>query len=291
MKKILPAIAASVLIMAMTACGNSKLEKHDEDSHRLDDSLKVALANADTMYSLLYDVTVGMEQITQLEHLLNAPINNESPNTREDIKRQMAAIQRGLMERRHRIEELEKQLSAHAGDNAVLRKRIADLRNQIDAQAATVRDLTTRLEQANIRIEILQDSITELAASTDTIISALTLNQDSIRNELNRAYADLNTIYYVIGNKDELKDHGFVKGGNIFKKSKLGNDFDLSYMTTADRRTLTSIPLDAKKAKLMTEQPESAYTLRPDANGMLTLVITDPEAFWALRDFLVIEVK
>lgn len=291
MKKILPLIAASIVVIAANSCGNSKLSQQEETNHRLDDSLKVALAQADTMYALLYDVTTGLEQISQLEHLLNSPINSENPDARADIKRQMEAIQRGLIERRHRIDELEKQLRGSKGENSKLRARITDLRKQIDAQAQTVRDLGDRLAAANIKIEILQDSIQEITASNDTLLAELDMRQDSIAQELQQAYVDLNTVYYVIGNKNELKDHGFKKGGNIFKKSKLGNEFDLTYMTKADRRTLTRIPLDSKKVEVMTDQPESSYALEKDENGLITLVILDPEKFWAQHDFLVIETK
>lgn len=287
MKRLLPIIATTIALTLTVGCGNRKLSPAEMDEHNISDSLQVALANADTMYALLYDVTVGLEQITQLEHLLSGSIDGESPDTRADIARRMQAIQRGLYERRLRIEELEKQIGSNDKGNAKLQKRINDLRSQINSQAETVRNLTSRLEAANFKIEELQDSITGLAASIDSAM----INQAEMMQELDDAYAEINTIYYVIGNKDELKNHGFKQGGTIFKKSKLGTDFDVDYMTRADRRTLSRIPLDSKKAKILTEQPESSYTLEKDENELLTLVITDPETFWALRDFLVIEVK
>ena len=288
MKRLLPIIATTILLTIFaTGCGNRKLSPEELAEHNIGDSLRVALANADTMYALLYDVTVGLEQITQLEHLLSGSIDEEQPDTRADIARRMKAIQRGLYERRLRIEELEKQLGTNDKGNAKLQKRLSDLRKQIDSQAETVRDLTTRLEAANFKIEELQDSIVGLTASIDSAM----MNQAEMQQELDNAYTEINTVYYVIGNKDELKTHGFKQGGTIFKKSQLGTDFDMDYMTSADRRTLSRIPLDSKKAKILTEQPESSYTLEKDENGLLTLVITDSETFWALRDFLVIEVK
>lgn len=291
MKRILPALAISVILIAATACGNSKLSKAEEQNHRLDDSLRVALANADTMYALLYDVTVGLEQITQLEHLLDAKIDDENPDARADIQQQMAAIQQGLINRRHRIEELERQLANGTGEQAKLRARIEELRTQIDAQARSVRDLTTRLENANIRIELLEDSISELAASSEATIGQMAAANEQAAQDLADTKLALNTVYYVIGNKDELKDHGFIEGGGFLRSAKLGNEFEIGYMTAADRRTLTSLPLDAKKVKILTDQPESSYTLEKDANGMLTLRITDPNSFWARRNFLVIEAK
>lgn len=291
MKRLLPAIAIIATIIASTACGNSKLTKAEEQNHQLDDSLRVALANADTMYSLLYDVTIGLEQITQLEHLLDTQIDAENPNARADIKRQMEAIQRGLINRRHRIAELEKQLAGSSGEQAKLRARLNELRAQIDAQASTVRDLTSRLEAANIRIEVLQDSITELTAQNTAQIDAMQQANEQVEQQLTDTENALNTVYYVIGNKDELKAHGFIEGGGFLKSAKLGNEFEIGYMTAVDKRTFSTLPLDAKKAKIYTDQPESSYTIDKDANGMLTLRITNPTAFWARRNFLVIETK
>lgn len=291
MKRILPVIAIVATLIAATACGNSKLTQAEEQNHRLDDSLRTALANADTMYALLYDVTVGLEQITQLERLLNAPIDAENPNARADIQRQMAAIQRGLIDRRKRIEELERQLANGNGEQAKLRARLNELRTQVDAQAQSVRDLTSRLEAANIRIEELQDSINEMVEQTEARINEMQEANAQVEQQLADTENAMNTVYYVIGSTNELKAHGFVEGGGFLKSTKVGNDFDISYMTAADRRTFSSLPLDAKKAKVLSGQPESSYTLDKDANGMLTLRITNPSAFWASRNVLIIETK
>lgn len=291
MKRLLPAIAIVIALIAATACGNSKLSQAEEQNHRLDDSLRTALANSDTMYALLYDVTVGLEQITQLEHLLDAQIDAENPNARADIQRQMEAIQRGLISRRQRIAELEKQLAGSTGEQAKLRQRLNELRTQIDAQAQSVRDLTSRLEAANIRIEVLQDSITEIVAQSDAAIGQMQEANAQVEQQLVDTENALNTVYYVIGNKDELKAHGFIEGGGFLKSAKLGKEFEIGYMTAVDKRTFTSLPLDAKKVKILTEQPESSYTLEKDANGLLTLRITNAASFWARRDFLVIETK
>lgn len=291
MKRFLPAIAIVLALIAASSCGNSKLTQAEEQNHRLDDSLRTALAASDTMYSLLYDVTVGLEQITQLEHLLDAQIDSENPNARADIQAKMEAIQRGLISRRQRIAELEQQLANSNGEHAQLRKRLNELRSQIDAQAATVRDLTGRLEAANIRINVLQDSITEIVAQTDATIGQMQEANAQVEQQLTETENALNTVYYVIGTKDELKAHGFIEGGGFLKSSKLGKEFEIGYMTAVDKRTFSTLPLDAKKVKIYTDQPESSYTIDKDANGMLTLRITNPSAFWARRNFLVIEAK
>lgn len=288
MKKILIAVAALGGIVAATSCGNTKFNQEQEENHRLSDSLQTALNNADSMFSILYDVTTGLEQISQLEHLLNGSVNAEDPSARHSIEEQMAIIQKGLIDRRKRIEELESQLKANNGANSKLKTQIAALRSQIDEQAKTVADLTERLTAANFRIEILTDSVSGLMATVDTISA----EKAQVEEQRNQAIDDLNAVFYVIGSSSELKEHSFISGGGFLRKTKvLEGDFDKSYMTRADRRTLTTISLDAKKAKVLSSQPEDTYSLEKGANDMLTLKIADPARFWATSNLLVIETK
>lgn len=288
MKKNIIIAFMAAAVAGLSSCGNSKLTEEEARNHRLDDSLRVALANADSLFSLLYDVTTGMDQITKLENLMNTQLNTESASARENIARQMEAIQKGLIERRKRIAELEDQLAKHGGENGKLRKQIDMLNSQIDAQAASVLNLRTQLETANIRIAELDSTVVRLNSTVDTIQAA----RADTERQLAQAVDDLNSVYYVIGTSEQLKEHNIIEGGGFLRKTKvLPSDFDQSYMTRADRRSLTVIPLDAKKAKVMTNQPKESYRIDKADNEMLSLVILDPAKFWAVSNILVVEVK
>ena len=54
--------------------------------------------------------------------------------------------------------------------------------------------------------------------------------------------------------------------------------------------TLNSIPLYAKKAKVLTNQPTDSYQLI-DNNGSMILKITNPTKFWSLTNYLVIQLN
>lgn len=285
MKKI-TAIALLAAMLGVNSCGNTKLSEEEARNHTLDDSLQVALANADSLFSLLYDVTAGMEQITRLEKLMGTEMNTESTTARANIAKQMEAIQKGLIDRRKRIEELEAQLANTNGGNSKLRQQIEVLRQQIDSQAAMVADLQQKLEAANIHIARLDSTIVDLNTTVDTIAAAKAKTQA----ELDQTISDLNAVYYVIGTDKELKEHNIIQGGGLFSKAKvLPSDFDQDYLTRADRRSLSVIPLDAKKAKVLTAQPEDSYRFDKSANGTLSLVITQPAAFWAASRILVVK--
>lgn len=286
MKKFSIIALAALSLIGVSSCGNDKLSQEEERNHRLDDSLQIALANSDSLFSLLYDVTTGMEQITQLEKLMATEISPESASARETIASRMAAIQRGLIERRQRIEELEKKLGSSAGENSKLRTQLTALRDQIDKQAAAVADLTTQLENAHIEIATLTSTVDSLNSTVDTITQAAAQTQ----RKLDQAVVDLNSVYYVIGTKDELKEHNFIEGGGFLRKTKvLESDFDENYMTRVDRRTFKSLPLDSKKAKVLTKQPVESYEIAQGPNGMLTLRILDPARFWGVSNILVIQ--
>lgn len=66
-------------------------------------------------------------------------------------------------------------------------------------------------------------------------------------------------------------------------------DFQQSYFTKADKRELRSIPTHAKKAKISTNMPAESYTIQ-DEGGTKVIKITDPEKFWSLSNYLVIQV-
>jgi len=288
MKKLITFASAALALVIAASCGNSKLSEEEARNLRLDDSLQVALANSDSLFSLLYDVTTGMEQITQLEKLMATEISPESASARETIAARMAAIQKGLIERRKRIDELEKKLGAGAAENSRLREQLTALRSQIDKQAAAVADLTVQLENAHIQIASLSNTVDSLNSTVDTI----TRNAQRTQQELDQAVNDLNSVYYVIGSKDELKAHNFIEGGGFLRKTKvLESDFDETYMTRVDRRTFRSLPLDAQKAKVLTNQPKESYELAKGPNDMLTLRILDPARFWGVSNILVIETK
>jgi hypothetical protein len=68
-------------------------------------------------------------------------------------------------------------------------------------------------------------------------------------------------------------------------------DFNKDYFTQIDIRTDKEIKLYSKSAKLLTAHPEGSYGLVKDDKEQLTLVITNPNKFWSISRYLVIEVK
>ncbi len=228
-----------------------------------------------------------MDQIKQLENILTVTNNmpGETKGQREQIQSDIAAIQKALQERRLKLAELEKKLDSSNLTNNNLRKTIASLRNQIDGQAKEIETLKSNLGEANERIGQLDAAVDSL----NTTVSDVANERDLAQQESIELANELNTCYYVIATKSELKDHKIIETGFLRKTKLMKGDFDQNFFTTADKRVLTSIALHSNKAEVLTNQPKASYNIE-DNNGQKILKITNPDLFWSLGNYLVIKI-
>lgn len=282
--------AASIVLLA--ACGDEKKVASTDDTSvdqlvQTRDSLQQVIANQDSLLSLINELGDGMEQIKMLENILSSEnLQSETPDRRDKIRNDMADIQRTLNERRQRLAELEARLNKSNANNAHLRQAITSLKSQIAAQVTTIESLRKDLASANIYI----DQLTQNVDSLNTTV-ANTIEEKNVVEQKNEELTNqLNTCYYVIGSKSELKAHDIIETGFLKKTKIMPEDFQRNYFTTADQRRLTSLPLHSKKAKVLTSQPSDSYQIVNDANGMKVLNITNPEKFWSTYKYLVIQV-
>lgn len=279
-----------IAALGLTACDSGKAEQEKEEAARAQatkEELASAVADRDQLLNLVSEINQGMEQIKQLENILTVSNNlpGETTTQREQIQSDIAAIQKALQDRREKLAELEKKLDNSNLTNNNLRKTIASLRTQIDSQAAEIASLKDNLGQARQRIGQLDTAVDSLT----TTVSAVTEERDVAQEESVNLANELNTCYYAIGSKSELKDRHIIETGFLRKTKLLKGDFDQSFFNTADKRTLTRIALHSKKAEILTNQPEGSYVIDDD-NGQKVLVITNPDSFWSMSNYLVIKI-
>lgn len=290
MKLIKLCVAALTMTALFTACQN---KGEDGSLPTTSDSLHVALANQDSLLVLLNDITEGMTQIKQMENILSTGgLGAETPDQRRQIREDMEQIQNALEQRRQRLEQLEAQLAASNQNNANLQRAISNLKTQIAEQEKTINGLREQLANANIQIEGLSRSVTILGQEKDSI-SAVAEVEANARQEAERRAVELNNemnlCYYAIGTGKELKAHNLMESGFLRKTKIMPENFDQSYFTTGDKRTLRSINIGSKKAKVLTNQPSDSYEIVDGANGMKILKITNPAKFWNQSNFLIIK--
>lgn len=104
----------------------------------------------------------------------------------------------------------------------------------------------------------------------------------------------INTTYFAYGTYKELKAKHIVKkqGGvlGINKNKVLNEDLNKTEFVEIDKTKTTTIPMMGKKPKLITEHPENSYEILSNSNDLAVLNIKDPENFWKVSKYLVVEV-
>lgn len=287
MKKILILCLSGALLL--TACDSKQKEEQLRQQQAINEAtreeLQTAVEDRDQLLGLVNEISSSMEQIKQLENILTVNGGSETPGQRDQIRADIAAIQETLVQRRQQLEDLEKKLSRSNITNNGLQQTITSLRGQIDSQSKEITSLRASLDDAKSRIGALDAEVDSLS----TTVTNVTAQRDSVDKSNVELANELNTCYYAIGTKGELKQNKIIETGFLRKTKLMEGDFDRAFFTKADKRTLTAIDLNSNKAEVLTNQPESSYSII-DANGHKVLQITNPALFWSLSNYLVIKI-
>ena len=287
MKKLL---LLCVSVALLSSCGEMK---RNEALKAQNDSLNVALAERDAelegIMAAFNEVQEGFRLINEAENRVDLQSGAmEGASSAQKIREDIRFISEKLRTNRERIAELEKQLDNSKYASAQLKKAIAGLKEELAVKTQQIETLQTELASKNIRIAELDDAVAGLTQHVTDLVAENKVKEATVATQ-DRA---LNTAWFVFGTSSELKDQKIVTKKFLQKKKVLEDqDFNKDYFTQIDIRTDKEIKLYSKDAKLLTSHPEGSYELKKDDKGQLTLVITNPNKFWSVSRYLVIEVK
>lgn len=294
MKKIMYFVWLMIGLALLPACQRSnKLEaeamRQDSINAALQDSINTANAEKDSLMQLMSDIADGMAQIKEMEDIISVNnLNGETPDRKKQLRDDIMLIQQSINKHKQRLAELEKRLKQSTNYNSKMEKSIAMMKQQLEDQQKNINELTDQLAAAHIQIKNLNQSVDSLS----TVNKNVTKEKEAAEQEskkLTNEVTNLNACYYVIGSKKELKDHKIIETGFLRKTKILEGDFEMSYFTKADRRTLNEIPLHSNKAQLMTNHPKDSYEIT-DRGNVKVLRILNAERFWGKSNFLVVKV-
>ncbi|MBQ6080303.1 MAG: hypothetical protein IJK93_08505 [Muribaculaceae bacterium] len=294
MKKIFYLVWLMIGLALLPACKRAnQLEqeamRQDSINAALQDSINTANAERDSLMDLMNDISEGMTQIKELEDIVSVNnLSSETPDRKKQLRDDIVLIQQSINKHKARLEELEKRLKQSTNYNGKMEKTIASLKRQLEDQQTTINGLTEQLAAAHIQIKNLNQSVDSLNTVNKAVIKEKEAAQEQSKN-LTAEVNNLNTCYYVVGSKKELKANKIIESGFLRKTRILEGDFEMSYFTKADRRTLSEIPLHSNKAQLLTNHPKDSYEL-VDHGNVKTLHILNADRFWEKSNFLVVKV-
>ena len=288
MKKLL---LLSVCAIALSSCGEMK--KNNETLKAQNDSLNVALAERDAelegIMAAFNEVQEGFRLINEAENRVDLQTGQiEGASAAQKIREDIRFISEKLQSNKARIAELEEQLKNSKYASAQLKKTISNFKQELEAKSQQIETLQTELASKNIRIAELDDAVAGLTQNVADLVAENKVKDAMVATQ-DKA---LNTGWFVFGTSSELKNQKIISKKLLQKTKVLENeDFNKDYFTQIDIRTDKEIKLYSKDAKLLTAHPEGTYELVKDDKGQLTLKITNPNKFWSVSRYLVIEVK
>ena len=297
--KISTSLSISVLSLLTVACSNSDKNTNSNGSDTLlmseqEVTIDPVVAQRDSLIALFNDISGDIIQIKDMEAIISLLANMQTENGRTvpQMRDDLLAIQQTLQIRRQKLEELEKKLKAtdqqnadYASRNGELLKMIDNLKTQMAENEKTITSLTEQLAAAKTTITELNTTVDSL----NTSVANVTAEKNAAEEKNLQLTNEMNQCFYAIGSKSELKSHKIIETGFLKKTKIMQGDFETGYFTKADRRSLTTIPLYSKNAKVLTNQPKDSYSISKDANGNKTLNIMNPTKFWSTGNYLVIQ--
>ena len=192
----------------------------------------------------------------------------------------------GLQKNRPTLSQMQAKLDATGGENTVLKKTVADLQARIERQEAKIADLTTQLEAANTEIQQLNEQVTKGQEDLQAETSA----REQAQAEATEAENAANRVYYAIGTNKELKQNGLLEKKFLGATKVLKGEFNENYFTVGDKRNLSVINTGGKKVKIWSNMPKDSYEIIDNANGTQSVKILNPQDFWQLTPFLIIQI-
>ena len=290
----------SVFVLFATALilGSCNVERSEKYQSLLAerDSLYTEVAAAkggfDQALNTINEIEDALESVRAAEGIIM--LENQEGNTNKAVS-QINAIQQTLKENRDRISDLEKSLAEQGSKSKALAQTVNRLKTQLEEKDNFIASLKRELEQSRDEITELNNQLADL---NDDI---LTLNDNiedlNVQNAAQQATikiqdAAINTVWYCVATTQVLKDKGILTKGGLFQPVELSKQgLDKSQFVQADKRELSTIPLNTKKATLMSNHPKNSYELVENEEGALVLNIIDEDSFWSVSKYLVVSIK
>ena len=281
MRNYICSIIALVALMTSCTGGPNKSELISEN-----DSLRNVLAARDAaldeMILTINTVENGFKFINEAQGRIKLDNGLEQSKV-ESVKSDLRFINETLEKNRKRIAELEVNLRSNNIYSKQLKTMVEKLKKELTQKNEQIVLLQKELNKKNVKINELDNTVQELNINVNELNAAKKKNEKTI----NEQDAKINSVWYAIGTKSELKEMKILDGSKVLQDENA----NMSYFTKADKRKLTTIETHESSAKMLTSHPKDSYSFVRDSNKKYILTIINPEKFWSISKYLVIQVK
>ena len=291
-------IIASIVLIAVIAGGAYMLSQKNNQIQALETErtnlngviqMKDSLVNdmENTFGEIERNMTFIREKRTQIATLQTEGGKNKKQLIAEDVK----LMNTMLEESSKKIAELEEKLRKSGMNLKSYEKRLQALTETVEKQNAEIADLRKTIDDKNASLAQFDTQVKKLNSDIQVQSDTINYKQKVIVDKTNK----LNTAYYTIGNFKKLKEEGIVsREGSLLGvggSKAIQENFDGKYFTEVDIRQTKTIPLNVKKAVVISEHPTTSYKLVEENGQIAYLQIENPAEFWRISKYAVIQTK
>lgn len=290
MKKVI-FITVIAGVIALGGCVESS-SKYKALQVRVDSLSNVSLAQNSELENVLADIndiSAGMQSLREAEHILaleSAETNQAGNKTKQQLNRlktDIQAISDAIGNYKEQIKKLE---GKNSKQSAEFKKLIAGLNEELEVRSQRIAEITAQLAEKDKQLAVKTQQITDLNQNVET------LDKETKSQKMTIAEQDqtIHLANYLLGSRKELKDAQVISRQGIFCPPIVSSQAQKADFTQIDIREMKSIPLNDKKAKVLSVHPADSYTLEAGEDGNLVLKISDENAFWKQTKYLVVMV-
>lgn len=279
-------------VVVLTSCGQHKKEIARMQTQQ-DSIAQLGVQKDASILELLGDmneIQMNLDSIKTIEKIVSvqtAPGKELKSAAKQRIAEDIAQINSLLQKNKELVKNLQAKLRASNIKVAEVEKMIELLNKQIGDKDSEIAILKQELDNLHIDVAGLNQKIETITAESEQTISE--------KNQAIEAQTiAMNTVYYAFGTKKELEEKNVIEkeGGflGLGKTIKMKKDFNRDYFMKVDLREFNQLPLNTKKAKVVTFHPAETYHLTGDKT-VESLVIDQPAEFWKASKYLLIVVE
>ena len=281
MKKTLTILSVALVALMLSSC----VEKSKKYQQLLAEKDAIVLENNNiekeynAALGIISDVENSLSAIRDAEGLML--IKGENNTQRDQLNSELIQIKEQMAENRSRLDSLSNVLEKSNKDRSYLRNTVKKLQAQLAEKEATIVAMQEQLAQKDEEIAGLNTQVSNLNED----LTKVTAEKDEQSRIIADQITEINTVYYVGATKKALKANGILTSKYILRQEVPAETF-----TKADKRELTEIVFETKKARVLSAHPTESYTIVLKDNQSV-LQITNPELFWSVTKYLVVVTK
>ena len=303
-KTILNGIGALLLILVVVIAGivimnkKSQIDVLNQQNATLNETIELRDSLVNDMTNTFTQIEENLTFVRNKRDQMVLKPKEGQENQKEMLVADIKLMNEMLNESSKKIEELEKKLKNSGFEIKSFRNKIAQLNKSIEEQDSNIQQMRAEIEQRDYKINELGTQVaslqTDIAVKEDSLLSKsqAIANKAQIivekENEINKAYV-------AVGTHDQLIKNGVLsqKGGflGIGKNLSINDNLNQSYFTQLDIRNTNQFPINSKKVKLISDHPANSYTLVEENDKIAYLEIENPDEFWKLTKYVIVETK